>query len=34
MQPKVYITDDHFLMELLRSIYYNIKYEITEQSNK
>lgn len=34
MQLKVYITDDHFLMELLRSIYYNIKYEITEQSNK
>lgn len=31
MQPKVYITDDHFLMELLRSIYYNIKYEISEQ---
>lgn len=34
MQPKVYITDDHLLMELLRSIYYNIKYEITNQSNK
>lgn len=34
MQPKVYITDDHLLMELLRSIYYNIKYEITNQCNK
>lgn len=34
MQPKVYITDDHLLMDLIRSIYYNIKYEITNQYNK
>ena len=32
MQPKIYITDDHLLMDLIRSIYYNIKYEITNNN--